>query len=137
MRVEIKPELLRRTIERSGVGGPALRRRFAKLGEWLAQTVRPTLKQAEDFSRATYTPIGFLFLPEPPDEGLPILDFRTSANEQITRPSANLLDTIYSCQQRQYWFALADTYVPLIFINGADSKSAQMFTLAQKLEVLY
>ena len=104
MRVEIKPELLRRAMERSGAGGPALRRRFAKLDEWLAQTVRPTLKQAEDFSRATYTPIGFLFLPEPPDEGLPIPDFRTPANEQITRPGANLLDAIYSCRQRQYWY---------------------------------
>lgn len=224
-RVAVNPHLLRWARERSRLSADALNGRFPKLSEWEGQERQPTLKQLESFAKATYTPIGFFFLPEPPAEVVPIPDFRTMADRGLLRPSPNLLDTIYLCQQRQAWyrdyalvrrlgavdfagsasldqpvvavahrmrerlgfdlearrafgtweealrnfisladqagvmvmcsgivgnnthraldpqefrgFALADDMAPLVFVNGADSKSAQMFTLAHELAHLW
>jgi Zn-dependent peptidase ImmA (M78 family) len=221
MRVEVKPALLRWARDRAGIGADQLTRRFPRFADWERETARPTLKQLEQFASATHTPIGFLFLPEPPSESVPIPDFRTAGNRRIERPSPDLLDTVYLCQQRQEWyrdflrsqheeplrfvgsatvhsnvetaaaamrqalafdlderrqmqtwtealrrfieqtdalgvlvmvngvvgnnnyrrldpdefrgFALADDLAPLVFINGADTKAAQMFTLAHEL----
>ncbi len=220
-RVSVKPELLRWARERSGHSIDALGRRFPKLEAWERGEVNPTLKQLESFAKATFTPIGFLFLDKPPVERVPIPDFRTIAHRSVGHPSPDLLDTLYLCQQRQEWyrefaltmgekalgfvgsarsgddivatadrirhalgfdlderrrfstwtdalrgfigladalgvlvmvsgvvgsnnrrnldprefrgFALADKLAPLVFINGADSKAAQMFTLAHEL----
>jgi Zn-dependent peptidase ImmA (M78 family) len=178
------------------------------------------MKQLERFAAMARVPIGYLFLDAPPNEGLPIPDFRSRA-EPSRRPSPDLLDTIYLCQQRQEWyrgylkgigeeplpfvasvrvgddmlrvaaeirrqlrfdvaersklpswtealrgfveqagragilvmtsgvvgsnthrklspeefrgFALVDDLAPLVFVNAADTKSAQMFTLAHEL----
>ena len=220
-RVFIKPELLRWARERAGMTLDDLANRFAKLPEWEAGETQPTLKQLEAFARAVHVPFGYLFLSEPPEEAIPIPDFRTFAGRVVTRPSPNLLDTIYACQERQGWyrdfarvagepdlgfvgsvsveaspesvaarireildfdlaarrecstwtdalrlfirqadkagvlvmvsgvvgsnnhrpldpgefrgFALSDPLAPLIFVNGADTKAAQMFTLAHEL----
>jgi Zn-dependent peptidase ImmA (M78 family) len=223
--VTVKPELLKWACQRAGVAPDALADRFPKLSAWLARELQPTLKQLEDFAKATHTPVGYFFLPEPPVEEVPIPDFRTIRGAAIRRPSPDLLDTIYICQQRQEWyreyalitgerplpfvgqgrtendivraaewmrgalafdlnerkrmqtwedalrrfieqaenlgvlvmvngvvgsnnrrkldpqefrgFALADDLAPLVFINGADTKAAQMFTLAHELAHLW
>lgn len=221
MRVEVRPELLRWARERSRLDIPVLTRRFPHLDSWERGEAHPTLKQLEGFAKFTHTPIGYLFLSEPPVEHVPIPDFRTIGNERTGPPSPDLLDTIYLCQQRQEWyrnharsmgetsltlvgsvqvtgdvvrtaalirnalgfdieerrrmptwtdalrrfveqadalgvlvmvsgvvgsnnrrqldpqefrgFALSDHLAPLVFINGADTKAAQMFTLAHEL----
>ncbi len=224
-RVDVQPELLRWARQRAGLGLDALAGRFAKLPAWERGEIRPTLKQLERFAKATFTPVGYFFLREAPVERVPIPDFRTVADARLVHPSANLLDTIYLCQQRQDWyrefmrstggepvdfvgtarpeddisevaarmrrflrfdvaerrriptwtdalrqfirqadqlgvlvmvsgvvggnsrrsldpqefrgFALADPIAPLIFINGKDTKAAQMFTLAHELAHLW
>ena len=44
--------------------------------------------------------VGFLFLPEPPEEQVPIPDYRTMGDAGVSRPSPDLLDAIFQCQQR-------------------------------------
>ena len=220
-RVDVAPQVLSWALRRSGRTVDELRHRFPRLEEWQAGDSQPTMKQLEGFAQATYTPIGFLFLPAPPAEKLPIPDFRTFGDQPVPNPSADLLDTIYICEQRQDWyrdyaeanrldsiemvgsltvetnplqaaatlrdllgfslakrvefptwtdalgglsehaegigimvmvsgivgsnthrkldpeefrgFALVDDLAPLIFINGADTKAAQIFTLAHEL----
>ncbi len=82
IRVEIKPELLSWARERAGYDLDALAQRFPKLTAWEQGTTKPTLKQIEKFATATHTPIGFLFLQEPPVEHIPIPDFRTAGSKR-------------------------------------------------------
>jgi Zn-dependent peptidase ImmA (M78 family) len=224
-RVKVNPELLMWARERAGLDTADLEHRFPKINAWEAEEIQPTIKQLEDFARAVHVPFGYLFLPAPPDEPLPIPDFRTVDGKGVRRPSPELLDMVYACQERQGWykefslttrqpeaefvgsarlqdravavaasmaetlgfdlearttcrtweealrlfiaqadsigvlvmvsgvvlsnnkrkldpeefrgFALADRRAPLIFVNGSDSKSAQMFTLAHELAHLW
>lgn len=122
LRVDVNPDLLRWARERSGLEIATLEHRFPKLEAWERREAQPTFKQLEDFAQATHTPIGFLFLQEPPVERVPIPDFRTVADARFDRPSPDLLDTIYLCQQRQDWyrdFARTNGDPPLAFISSA------------------
>lgn len=221
MHVTLNPEVLRWTRERAGRTMQDLAASFPKLDRWERGEERPTLKQVERFAKAVHAPVGYLFLPEPLVESVPIPDLRTVGNVHIGHPSPDLLDTVYICQQRQEWyrdfarsvgeepysfvgsvrvsnniettaalirhalgfdldkrrqtptwtdalrlfieqadvlgilvmcsgvvlnnnrrhldpeefrgFAMTDGLAPLVFINGADTKASQMFTLAHEL----
>jgi len=100
-RIAVNPKMLIWARERAGLDIPTLAKRFPKLARWETGELQPTLRQLEDFARAVYIPIGYLFLPEPLQEYLPIPDFRAKDCNGMSRPSPNLLDTIYLCQQKQ------------------------------------
>lgn len=223
-RISVQPALFVWARERARMDAVALATRFPHLPEWESGAVNPTMRQLEQYAQATHAPIGFFFLPAPPQESLPIPDFRVMGSG-VPRISADLLDVIYACQARQAWyreealvngesalpflgslttampprdaaarigqtlgfsvqarrecptwtealrlfitqaeqagilvmvsgvvvnnntrtldpeefrgFALADDLAPLVFVNGADSKAAQMFTLAHELAHLW
>lgn len=61
------------------------------------------MRELQDFARATSTPLGYFFLPQPPEERLPIPHFRTFDDESTFRPSPDLFDTILAMERRQAW----------------------------------
>jgi Zn-dependent peptidase ImmA (M78 family) len=126
LRVDVNPTMLAWAADRSGRDPAYLHERF-RLAEWEAGEVQPTLKQLEGFARATYTPVGALFLSEPPEEELPVPDFRTMPGARGERPSPNLLDTIYLCEQRQEWYreyARSIGEEPLAFVGSLGTRSS-------------
>jgi Zn-dependent peptidase ImmA (M78 family)/transcriptional regulator with XRE-family HTH domain len=225
LRLEVQPSMLRWARERANLKTEHLEKTFPKIKDWEKGEAFPTLKQLEKLAKAVRVPVGYLFLSEPVEEKIPIPDFRTIGGTSQSRPSPNLLEMIYVCQQRQDWyrdyarasgqepvefigsvkisddiedvaaeisralgfdlearrvcptwgdalrhfigqadalgvltmcsgvvlsnnhrlldpnefrgFAMVDNLAPLVFINGRDTKSAQMFTLAHELAHLW
>jgi len=138
-RVEVPSALLIWARQRSGLDFAALSERFPKLEAWEGGDATPTLKQLEKFAQATHTPVGFFFLPEPPTEDVPIPDFRTIADEPIGRPSPDLLDTVYQCQQRQEWFreyARGNRLDPVTLIGSATLNALPTEVATSMREVL-
>lgn len=139
-RVAIKPKLLRWAYKRAGFELGDLEHKFPRLLAWESEEARPTLKQVEAFAKATYTPVGYLFLQEPPVEKVPIPDFRAMANARIAHPSPDLLETIYVCQQRQEWFrdyARSIGEKPLGFVGSAGVQNEVVSTAAQIRSALH
>src|SRR5580704_345307 len=101
VRVPVQGALLNWAVDRSQIAPEELAVKFPALGEWKQGTKQPTLKQLEKFAQTTKTPVGYLFLTEPPEEHLPVPDFRTIGDVEVGQASPDLLDTVYQCQQRQ------------------------------------
>ena len=228
LRIRLQPRVLRWARERAGMEQQGLAHKVQVKPEAVAEWERSgsiTIAQADKLAQRTHTPLGYLYLKEPPDERLPIPDFRTIGNESPRHPSPDLLETVYLMQRRQSWmrdelieygsepldfvgacepdssprqvavamgdtlrlapdwasrepswtaalsslrdrveiagvlvvfngivgnnthrklnrkefqgFALIDDYAPVVFVNGADFKAAQMFTLAHELAHIF
>lgn len=118
-KVQVKAELLRWAIERADIDPATLRSEF----RWIEDdTPTPTLKQLRKFAQKVHAPFGYLFAAKPPDERLPIADFRTTTAARRARPSVDLLDTLYACERRQDWYrseVLAQGMRALPFVRSA------------------
>ena len=220
----LEPAVLRWARERAGLGTETVAAetgvRPDRVVEW-ERSGRISVSQADRLAHHTHTPVGYLYLREPPEDGLPIPDFRAGGDLRPRRPSPNLLEVVQVMTRRQQWmrdeliedgaeqlpfvgscgrgatagdaavamrehlelpsdwgsrqrswtdalrrlrdraeakgilvvfngvvgnnthrkldrsefqgFALVDRHAPLVFVNGADFKAAQMFTLVHEL----
>ncbi len=219
-RVHIPPRMITWAIDRAGYVVDEFAEMHPRVLQWLEEKKQPTVKQLEAFSNKVHLPFGYLFLPEPPVEQMPIPFFRTG-RAKAAKVSLNVQETVRILKYRQDWladylqeneadtlefvgkfglhnspeaiaadmratldiepnwasrfptwreakayltqkiedtgivvvfnsivenntrrkidvqecrgFVLVDPYAPFLFVNSADSKAAQMFTLAHEL----
>ena len=120
-RVAISNAVLSWAMERSGAP-ETVKQRFPKLSEWLQGQSQPTLRQLEEFAKATYTPLGYLFLSVPPEEQITIPHFRTLSDEPLHRPSPDLIETVQTMEQDKSWireYLIEIGQEPLAFVHSA------------------
>ena len=70
IRVPVHPEMLRWACERAGHDVAHVAERVPQLWAWVRRERQPTLKRLERLAKVTHTPLGYLFLPGPPEECL-------------------------------------------------------------------
>ena len=121
--VSVRPTLLKWARERALMSPQDLAEKMrvpaSKVLEW-EETGSLSLPRLEKLANRTRTPLGYLFLDKPPDDTLPIADFRTLADVDEQKASPDLLETIHICQRRQAWFrefALFDEEPSLPFVG--------------------
>lgn len=102
----INSTMLRWALARSAVSRAAVAKTFKKdeatVDEWLAGTSSPTFKQAQRLARTLRVPFGYLFLAEPPDESVPLPDFRRHPLSAELSP--DLRDVISDVLRKQDWY---------------------------------
>lgn len=90
---------------------------------WVEGQKLPTVKQLEKFTKKVHVPFGYMFLPEPPQEKVPLPFFRTGETEIAEGVSLNVFHTIQLIQERQNWLTeyLSDLDFPdLNFVGKYD-----------------
>ena len=91
--VNINADILTWAIARAGYELHEFTAKVPNVQLWLDGNKSPTVKQLEGFSKKVHLPFGYLFLPEPPKEKLPIPFFRTN-NTPATQVNVNVYETI-------------------------------------------
>ncbi|MFZ6008768.1 MAG: ImmA/IrrE family metallo-endopeptidase [Bacteroidota bacterium] len=121
MEINIKPDIITWAIARAGYEFKDFVMQFPYIKDWLEDKKQPTVKQLEKFSHKVHVPFGYLLLPEPPIERLPIPFFRTNQKERRNENvSVNVYDTIMLIQQRQDWlreYLKENDYEQLSFVG--------------------
>ena len=107
-RAHINPAILRWAARRAGVEALDLSKTFSKPPEaiqaWFEGSSAPTFRQAQRLAKRLRVPFGYLFLSNPPDEDLPIRDFRRVHGTGLREPSVDLRDVVSDVLVKQDWY---------------------------------
>lgn len=102
----VNPVMLRWALARSAVSKTAVAQSFKKdeaaIEGWFVGDAAPTFRQAQKLAKQLRVPFGYLFLEEPPDEAVPVPDFRR--HPASTDLSLDLRDVISDVLRKQDWY---------------------------------
>jgi len=127
---QINPAILTWALERSGIDAPTLADRLgtatARVSSWETGERKPTFRQARRIAEITHVPFGYFYLPVPPEEPLPIADFRTLGDDPLRPLGAEFRDLLNDVLRKQSWYREYRHQLgerPLEFIGRFDIQS--------------
>lgn len=106
LEISLNPQVLYWARQRAGLDINTLAKKMVikpeRIKDW-EKTGQITFSQVDKLAHHTHTPVGYLYLPKPVNDSLPISDFRTVGDKPLSNPSPDLLETVQSMQRRQAW----------------------------------
>lgn len=99
----ISSDMIRWAIQRKGDSLEDFCADMPIVESWLDGSKKPTFNQLKKFATKSYVPLSYMFLPEPPEEIIPEILFRSGATVPTSDMSLNLLDAIRSVEAKQEW----------------------------------
>lgn len=106
--------------------------------KWASGEKKPTFNQIEKASKATRIPLGYFFLQTPPEEKIPLMEYRTVDSTSVEKPSRNLIDTIHNMGMIQSWtreYLISEGVQPPICV-GAYSRYNDLHGCVKKTRQL-
>ena len=120
--VIVKPIIIQWAIQSAGKDVRGLSDKFDKIDKWTSEESELTVSELNKLSKELRIPFGYFFLPEPPDEDIKLLKYRTIDNEDQEKPSRELIDTIKYMEKRQSFMRdalIEDGFLPHEFVGSA------------------
>lgn len=101
-RINISSDVLVWAVERAGNDASRYSEENAKFRSWMEGTKKPTWNELKKFAQKFYVPLGYLLLPNPPEESGTIPLFRSADDKKM---GLNIRDTVKSMEEKQDWLA--------------------------------
>lgn len=108
---------------------------------WEASEDRPTFRQAQQLAGIVHVPFGYLFLPQPPQDALPLPDLRTVNSAPAPDFDVNSRDLLRDVMFKHDWFVDVleeEGHEPLPFVgkfNVRDSAEVVAADIRRTLDI--
>ncbi|MFD1901037.1 hypothetical protein GQR36_15430 [Enterococcus termitis] len=125
-RIAINPDVVSYYIQTSDILIDDLVQdnQLKNITEWLNLTIKPTFNQLNQLSKKIKVPFGYLLLNEVQSEDNKLINYRTILNNDVSKPSRDLLDTISDMEEKQNWmvdYLIRNGYQELSFIGSTSA----------------